>query len=349
MKLSEINQKPIVEGFSRSDFFNMYLLLYASAEPQNKDDQEIQRLSKFYVNYILNDLVKQLVNICAERFFTWPSPGGRISNGPAGDFLKRRGYGDYEEADLSQSESKNKVADFLRSVINKKTNESGGVWKHICAELLNALNAYSHREKVVAIDRLMNMLHHGGEIIEYLDERSWLSQALNYRDNASPAQLARFASGQVREVVGNVGGERGEISTLRLLSTAVRRAASEYPNTIVNVSKDSIEIKCSGILLQDRDDFGYGPGSIWFFAGGSKTKLADRLGHDSNARKVAEADSLIIGKLSRNAIIFTDKFKETKTISLPINDYYRTANYLVRWMVTVAESSEIQLPEGFWD
>lgn len=336
MKLSSIDRRTIMEGFSRSDFFDMYLLLYASTEPQNKDDQEIQRLAKFYVNYVLNDLVKQLVNILGGRFVFGPTSAN------------------FEELDLTQPESKNKVIKFLQSIAQNKRLEAslGYVWKHIFTELLNAVNASNHREKVVAIDRLMNMLHHGGEIIDYLDERSWLSEALNYRDNASPAQLARFASGQVREVVGRVGGERGEVSTLRLLSTAVRRAASEYPNTTVDVQDNTINIKCSGILLQDSDEFGYGPDSIWFFAGGSKQKLADRLGHDINARKVANADSLIVGKkldiYRRSVIVFTDKFKESKTYELPIKDYYKLANELVRWMVTVAESSEIALPDDFW-
>lgn len=343
MKLSKINET-ITEGFSRSDFFNMYLLLYASTEPQNRDDEDIQRLSKFYVDYILNDLIRQLTNICAERYFN-----------RSGDFLKRQNYGEYEESSLDQLRSdplgsKKKIAYFLQSVRDEAT---GGVWKYICTELLNAVNAFSHRDKVVAVDRLMNMLHHGGEIIDYLDEYSWLSQALDYRDNASPAQLARFASGQVRDVVGAVGGERGNIDPLRLLSTAIRRAASEYPNTSVSVDNNTIIIKCNGVLLKDSDEFGYGPDSIWFFAGGSKSQLAHRLGHDANAVKVAQASSMITGEkksmYKRETLVFTDKFRSVKSVDLPIVDYYKLANYLVRWMVNVAESTEIQIPDGFWD
>jgi hypothetical protein len=339
MKISNIL---IEEGFSRSDFFDMYLLLYASTEPTNRDDQDIQRFAKFYVDFILNDLIKQLTNICISRL-------GSTTRALLSDRWYYKG--------LSQDEvavSKKDIAEFLKNVIDTRSYKAvDRVWQHIYAELLDAVNATTHREKIIAVDRLMNMLHHGGEIIDYLDQSNWLSHALNYRDNASPIQLARFASSKVREAVGMVGGERGDISPLKLLSTAIRRAASEYPNTIVSVEGDTIRIECSGVLLQDSGEFGYGPDSTWFYAGGSKHKLADRLGRDANAIKVANTNSYIIGVRTRkhglDRITFTDKFRSVKTVDIPIQNYYQLARYLIQWLVSVAESNETQTPEGFWD
>lgn len=339
MKISDILIK---EGFSRSDFFDMYLLLYASTEPHNKDDQDIQRLARFYVDYVLNDLIKQLTNICISRL-------GFTARGLLSDRLYHKGVSQDEIAT-----SKKDIIHFLKNVVNTRSYEATDrVWQYIYAELLNAVDVTTYREKIIAVDRLMNMLHHGGEIIDYLDQSDWLSHALNYRDNASPAQLARFASGKIREVVGTIGGERGDVNPLKLLSTAIRRAASEYPNTTTSVDGDTIRIECNGVLLQDSEGFGYGPDSIWFYAGGSKNKLADRLGRDANARKVANANSYIIGVRTRknehDMIIFTDKFRSTKSVDIPIRDYYHIARYLIQWMVSVAESDEIRTPDDFWD
>lgn len=339
MKISSIL---IQEGFDRSDFFDMYLLLYASTEPINKDDQDIQRLAKFYVDFILNDLIKQLTNICISRL-------GSTTRALLSDRWYYKGL-DQDEIAVSKKD----IVNFLKSVVDTRSYKAvDRVWQHIYSELLDAVGATTHREKVIAVDRLMNMLHHGGEIIDYLDQSSWLSHALNYRDNASPAQLARFASSKVREAVGMVGGERGDISPLKLLSTAIRRAASEYPNTVVNVNGDTILIKCDGVLLQDSGEFGYGPDSTWFYAGGSKRKLADRLGRDVNAIKVANVNSYITGTRTRkhgsDKITFTDKFRSMKIVDMPIQNYYQLARYLMQWLISVAESDEIQTPEGFWD
>jgi wobble nucleotide-excising tRNase len=46
----------------------LYLLLHASTEKQNRNDVEIQRLTRFYVEYIWRDIVNQLASVCVARF-----------------------------------------------------------------------------------------------------------------------------------------------------------------------------------------------------------------------------------------------------------------------------------------
>lgn len=253
MRLSSISSSTLQEAFSRTDFFDLYTLLYASKDERYRSDHNIQRLTRFYVDYIWNDLIIQLTNICTLRF---------QDSGP------QFGVPDVNDGDYNGAEEERKIRaiplsiklKFLDHIVTNQISGkyfAGETWRGLCAEVLRASKAISHQQKVIAVDRLMNLLHHGGQITDYLDGGRWLPEVLNYRDNASFLQLARHASGEVKKAIGTssfIGADRADVPILKMLETAIRRGNSSQPMTlgrpwatmVTSVADNKIYIRLSG-------------------------------------------------------------------------------------------------------
>lgn len=176
-------------------------------------------------------MIIQLANICTLRF----QDKGKEFGVPEANYI------DFSTAEIRLMEQKVKAMPLstkLRFLDHIVTNQisgeawAGKTWRGLCAEVLRAAKATSHQQRVIAVDRLMNLLHHGGSITDYLDGSRWLPEALNYRDNASFLQLARRASGEVKKAIrmsSFIGADRTDVPVLKMLETAVLRCNSSRP------------------------------------------------------------------------------------------------------------------------
>lgn len=327
--------RKLYEEISKTDFFDLYTLLYFSTDEKYRNNHEVQRLTEFYVNYVWKDLTDQLTNRVVERF----GDVGEDFGVPDVNWLQ---YKDQDTLKLMYGQWAKNIAElpqatklkYLKHLVDNKISGggfAGETWRSIAAECLRSSTASNHKQRVLAVDRLMGLLHHGGQITDHLDERKWLAQALNYRDNANPLQLAKYASSQVRQLIGRsafIGMGQEPVSPLRMLATAIRRASVNHPNTEVIVNEPHITIKVDGTFygppMHNTPDSSAGS----FHAGGKLPEFISKFGYV----QIGEGHGEITGTLNHDAIDFYDLYNNQKSAKLPISDYYNTAYEITKWL-----------------
>jgi hypothetical protein len=235
----------IAEDITKREFFDFYALEQAyNRYPNNK---QIKQYLEFYANIILKDHLNQFANILVDRLAEIENHKGAVK------WAQRLGLGlndDYEITGLDKVSFGQKI-EFIQWLV--KTEHmwgfTGSTWFQLGKDFLKvcerAKNQLSLRHKILAIDKLLNMAHHGGHVIDYMDERQWLENALNIRDNATPAQIFALASSNVRAVIGRGefgGGDGTQVSDIQKLHTALRRAAKGNENITIEFNNDKITI-----------------------------------------------------------------------------------------------------------
>lgn len=230
----------ICEDISKTDFFDFYALLYVYQDRNHPEHEQVTRELKFLTDLIFKDHINQLFAIVISRIT------------------------DYEHTDMINimSDYGIRFNEDVRTAIEQGTKiPSSDNWWHGLerlslddkVSLLSELSSLRHNygttdetwnvelsnslidianygsslnSQIAAIDKMYNLLHHGGFIIDYMDEVKWLEDALHYRDNANPAQILSQASSRIRALIGRSSYydmDRSQVDDLKILSTAVRR------------------------------------------------------------------------------------------------------------------------------
>ena len=214
--------RTITENIEKKDFYDFYALLYAHQNDPN--DKEIAQYLQSVTNHIFEDHMNQFANIIINRLCDSEEPKTR-------EMLEKHGiriddndysYHGYKELPLDQ-----KYAIISYTVaLNHKFDYTGETWINLGKTFLKLYNTGpSLKSRILTIDKIYNLLHHGGPITDYMDE-NWIEDALNTRDNANPAQIFAQASSQVRAIVGRSsyhGQDRRPVSDIDKLYTAFRR------------------------------------------------------------------------------------------------------------------------------
>lgn len=234
--------KTIIEDITKREFFDFYALLYAHQNDRN--DEIVTRHLSFLTGQILNDHLNQIAQILFNRLI---DPDHQ-ETAEILDTYNIISDDDGMQTILPDSLSLSDKADIIKRVVpfNHHHGFTGSTWVNLGREFVSLCNtAPGLNSQVSAIDRLYNMMHHGGLLADYMDERRWLEDALNYRDNANPAQIFRQASPEVRAIVGRSsysGQNHKNVSDIDKLFTACRRIENRYPGMTTQVDKDILEI-----------------------------------------------------------------------------------------------------------
>lgn len=230
----------ICEDIGKTDFFDFYALLYAYQDRNHPEHEQITRELKFLTDLIFRDHINQLFAIVINRIT------------------------DYEHKDMVNimSDYGIRFNEDVRTAIEQGTEipPDNDWWRGLellplndKASLLSELSSLRHNygttdetwnvelsnslidianyggslnSQIAAIDKMYNLLHHGGFVIDYMDEVKWLEDALHYRDNANPAQILSQASSRIRALIGRSSYhdmDRSQVDDLKILSTAIRR------------------------------------------------------------------------------------------------------------------------------
>ena len=252
MRLSVLN-----ENISRSEFFDLYTLLTASQlhliPPENIQSANDQLY--WLAQTIIRDHADQIAKIVMER----------ISD-PEQEIVQNamRLYGLYDDDSyrihgIDKLSLEDKI-DYINLIKDYQPfGFTGDTWRHLAYFIANFRMPTGITDTVLAIDKIYNLLHHGGQIIDYMDESNWLEDALNYRDNSTLQQLARYASSNTRNIVGrgNLTGDNKTVTENQKLWTSFRRRIGpDDKTTKVDYDKatDTITVSGMGYSIVDLKD-----------------------------------------------------------------------------------------------
>lgn len=250
--------RTIAEGIERQDFFDFYTLMdVAYTQP---DNPEVLKYLTYYTDFILKDHLSQIADILLNRV---PD----IQNKQVVAVLAKYGVEvddeTYQNTGMEKLSIQQKAAilDEIRP-FNQPHGFTGTTWfglDHTFQSLLPALNGQL-LQKIFAIDKVHNLLHHGGQITDYMDESDWLEDALNYRESAGSAQLFAKASPNVRALIGRaVHAHQSSlpVGDLQKLYTSLRRAMHNGRNKSSTVDmvgdKIVVRVKFHPLLWVDGD------------------------------------------------------------------------------------------------
>lgn len=213
MKLSIIN-----EYVSQRDFYDFYLLVHASYD---SPDHDIIKYATVLGKQILLDHLDQIGNIIYQFLCEFSTEHKQINN-------------------LSIEEKQKIIAQLTQHCENKsKSDGPGETWIKIAKWYSNIKIPNTLDNIISTIDNIYNMCHNSGSITTHMLEGNWLERALHTRQIANPAQLMKYASANVRQIVGRtiaIGYDRSEISELQRIEIAFHRIESD--SSIANISTD---------------------------------------------------------------------------------------------------------------
>ena len=211
-------------NFTRSDFFDFYALEYAGLLSTD--------YGKELVDKIHNDLFVQLAAVAVNRInedydrqtkqywefndpeadaeYYTPTPAVPTYRWFVVDHWKLD-YLDHRDPkrnymDLFFKTSKAVILDLIRAALKEAPVGyfTGKTWRGILSELENiGKNSYTANQKILSIDRMFNMTHHSGSVIDFLKQNPWLKQALDYRQQANERQILTKSSSFVKDLISN--------------------------------------------------------------------------------------------------------------------------------------------------
>lgn len=266
----------IIEDISKTDFFDFYALLNAYHDSANQaNHQQITAELRYLVTQISQDHLNQFAFMLLNRV---PD----LDHDETNELYQQYGLTVDDDTfeivgveNLTLQQKGAVLSQLLK--FNRRHGFTGDTWLGLTKTFLELLSARGDLEsQILVVDKIYNLLHHGGQITDYMDEKDWLEDALNFRDNANPAQIFAKASSRVRAVIGRasyVGMERGEVGDFAKVHTALRRVARKFGGVDVEVNGQVlvVNVKLRGVLV-DGKPFPGGP--AW---GGVMPAYVDRL------------------------------------------------------------------------
>lgn len=234
----------IAEDITRSDFFDFYALLYAYQDRSHYNHDQIAAELRFVVDYITKDHLNQFADMLLNRV---PDPDHEETAAAMAQY----GVSGDEETYLSVGMEKlslQEKAQLLRQVLSfdHEHGFTGQTWFGLARTFLELVRAPQGLDsQILVVDKIYNLLHHGGQITDYMDENDWIEDALNYRDNANPAQIFAKASSRVRSVIGRAsysGMDRSPVGDIPKIYTALRRVAGRREGIEIQAGDRRIDI-----------------------------------------------------------------------------------------------------------
>jgi hypothetical protein len=282
------------ENIRQRDFFDLYALIYGYQDPQQDPTrkQEISQRLKEQIDYIYNDHMQQLSSIIISRLMPDDNapPIFREICFKHGIDIDRYDEmmmnGEYEPVNLSPEAARSFISDIVKASddIQEKFSyqyftAGDGAWAKLARQYLKLSQAGTSIEgRIIAIDSIYGLLHHGGMILDYFDESKWLENALNIRANAGAAGLLQYASSDVKNLVGHAGYGMAEprVSPLKKLHTALDRYFRRDAGHLqIQLTNDGITISGSYIFFRIP---GVYQGSTWNTIHKDLMKYAERAG-----------------------------------------------------------------------
>lgn len=239
MKLSSITSRRLREDISRQDFFDLYSLIAAYQDrhhrPDPKTAAEIERRLSYELSYVYRDHMEQLTRIIFNRLMEedslkvyrkWGIPLTPDSRSQSHYVL------DKEAVRAVPLETR---AAFLVDLLRQRRDEgvegyftsNDGAWAKLAAAYPELARAGGSIPSMIrAVDRIHGMTHHGGMLTDYFDERKWIEDALHVRSAGDPGQFLRYASSDVRALVGSAlhGSKPVDVSQLQQLGVALNKS-----------------------------------------------------------------------------------------------------------------------------
>lgn len=328
----------ILENISRKDFFDFYSLEYAYSRYK---DPEIERNLEFLAGHILNDHLDQFADILLDRL---PDMENAEVLKVMYKYNVTMDPDSYKLIGVDKLSFKEKffiISELVR--IGRHHGFTGETWfglGHAFLEL--AKMGSSRKSKILAIDKLYNLLHHGGMIVDYMDENDWLEDALHIRDNANPAQLFSLSSPRIRALIGRSsysGMINKPVDDMAKIYTALRRASR---NPGININRSNNEL----IVTVDFQPLIYKGGNLNWSAIGGKI--------DPQHKKLVENGDITIGDKLRGEISIKDGGNafiisaggNSVNVKKPINRQYSLAKDMIQAAISVSKGRKLQIGHG---
>lgn len=233
------------EAISREDFFDFYVLQQAAHDPATAGDREIQRRHEYETDWVYTDHMKQFGQILLSRFADKHVEGRRELYAAYGldvdDPSIMRGL-NIDTGNMTIGRMAVLVSEVLKSGV-LASRFATDTWQMLGEKFVELSTARTTRERVVAIDAIHGLMHHGGSLTDYFQE-SWLDDALNYRTVATLPQLLKRASSDVRALVGSGGRTTTTPSPVAIMEIALERAA-RYEKCAVKIQNNGDRLTIS--------------------------------------------------------------------------------------------------------
>jgi hypothetical protein len=240
------------EGITRQDFFDLYSLVAAYQEPTLKygneeHSEEIRRRLAYELSYVYRDLMDQLFAIICDRLAEGPQANGddgtsnislfqqwRIPLNPPDQWRSGLVLLPTVDREGTKQVSYERRASFLKELVSHRqqygTNVSftttDGVWAALASKYGQLINSGRDIDSLIrVVDWIFGLLHHGGRLTDYFDEKSWLEDALNIRSVGDPAQFLRYASSDVQQLLRTAAhaSHTQEVSELERLGVSLNK------------------------------------------------------------------------------------------------------------------------------
>lgn len=234
----------LLESINKTDFFDFYALEYAANsqyQPDPETQKEIYKRLKETTEYIYNDLIRQYAKILIERFADTYVKGRERLYTVYGLAIEKDTKTDKISVKGLDNLSISQQTELIKKVLKTRKLASSfttATWKNLALKFLEVSNAQSLRDKILTIDRVYGFAHHGGLLTDYMDEKSWIDDALNFRARATIDQILSNASYGIKELIGHYGTVAKPITYLELLRVAIDRLVELENYDIECVEKD---------------------------------------------------------------------------------------------------------------
>ncbi len=235
----------IAENIDKREFFDFYALLHAHQEKTNPNHAEIEQRLKFIAGHILQDHLTQLGRMLMNRLV---DPKHEETKAILGAHPQLQYDPQAHRLRGVESLSVPEMAGVIAQVAALKHEHgfTGKTWRGLGQTFVElAGTPPGLKSQIMAVDKLYNLLHHGGQITDYMDESDWLEDALNHRDNANPAQISAMASANVRALVGRsafIGMKRAPVNDLEKLNTALHRLSDRRAGVKTHLEDGAMRI-----------------------------------------------------------------------------------------------------------
>jgi hypothetical protein len=316
MKLSLIN-----EDIKKTDFYDLYSLIYAYQSDMS--NTSVKQHLESLVNHILSDHLYQFGNILLDRLID-------EHNNEIKQLMDQYDIHEHNYV-LTHNLSLDDMCDLIPKLIaiNHRFNFTGDTWFSLASKFIELYRSLSKglTTKIYTIDKLYNLFHHSGHIIDYMDEYNWLENALNTRDNASPSQLFNLSSSGVRSLIGRSsyhGQYDKPVSEIDKLYTSLRRQIHDG----INVKKVNDTLILSVIFNTVLYKGDITPLIVW---DGKTNKLQK---HMILGDKIS---GTIFIKESNDTIIITNN-NQTIDIAKPISKQFKLVTDLISATISVAKT-----------
>lgn len=279
----------ITEDIAQKEFYDFYALLHAATDGHHPNQDEIKQRLDFISEVMVNDLLRQLGNIILGRILNSDDKNTKTMMDKANLQYDDKGYS-LPGHGVDDIDNKTKCVMMAHIIKNQKHfGFTGETWYdlartyiELCGEQKSSL-----KSRILLIDKIYNLLHHGGMITDYMEEHRWLEDALNTRDSANPRQILNLASRGIRSLIGSstyIGQPAHNVSDIDKLYTSFRRYI---------IDKDGIEVLKNGENLEVTGR--YRP--IWYVDGKFKMLANIMWGnkHTKHQSSLVKNDKIVVG------------------------------------------------------